>query len=1114
MRPKSRSDFTVAIICALPTEAEAVEELFDETYDTLSQYYGKQAGDDNTYTTGRMGKHQVVLCYMPGMGKRNAASVVSSLKTSYTRIEIALAVGICGGVPFPPGQTSIFLGDVIISDAVIEYDFGRQHPGGFQRKNGVKETLGQPNREVRSFLVGLRTKRTRGEFRERVFGCMRSLQQSDHKWAYPGEELDVLCEPSHRHKHHPHEGWKMCSCMRKDSAISVCTEALETDCDVLGCRGSRVSHDRPDMEDTRPAIHIGTIASADTVMRSGEHRDALAREEDVIGFDMEGAGIWDNISCLVIKGVSDYADSHKDKRWQAYAAAAGAAGARTFLEYWRPAFQVQDMSSCWLVPFTRNPRFTGRQDEVTRLEELVFDGRGPRKVAIAGLGGIGKTQIALELAYRIRDRDDEYSVFWVPCTSFASVEQAYISIAQLLGIHGTSPSETKERLKVFLSQKGAGKWLLIFDNADESDMWLQGRGLAEFLPQSEHGRVIFTTRNQKLAVTLASSNIIQVSGLDERTAMSILQESLVQKEMLGDRKSTLDLLTQLAFLPLAIVQAATYINENSISLADYVQLLQEHESEVITLLSADFGDDWRYRDMQNPVATTWLVSFQQIRRSNPVAAEYLSIMGCLHPRDIPQSLLPHVLSRKEEMEAIGLLRAYSFISPSDTGDRSHFSLHRLVHLSIRNWLRLNQQFVPYILKTADILQKEFPTEADCNRSLWRQYLPHALALIGENDFHERRQGYTLFLQNVAACLLSDGRYKEAEDILVHLVHLLKGTYRADNQHTLIILSMLSSTYQSQKRMTEAEDLQLQIIEASQRVLGPKNLDTMSCIRGLAEIYCFQGRMQEAEELQKQVTEAYTQVLGPLHLYTLRSVHTVIYIYQAQGRYKEAADLAEGVLKTLNQIQGPNDLQTLHAMVSLASIHCLQEKNKIAKKLLNHVLEVREEILGAEHPDTLDCVGRLAAVYHDQGQWKKSEELTIQVLEGNKQMLGLRHPTTLASLDDLGECYQWQKRWKEAEKIHLEVWEYRKQLLGPTHPESLRSMLNVAWTWNGLCKRDDAVALMTECVQLRRQILGPHHPSTTSARNLLRRCESQRRLYRRLAKIPIITGFLRKEEGTV
>ncbi|KAB8234346.1 nucleoside phosphorylase domain-containing protein [Aspergillus alliaceus] len=150
MRPKDRHNFVIAIICALPLEANAVEALFNKTYDRLGKYYSKQQGNGNSYINGRIGNHDVVLCYMLGIKKRSAVSVASSLQVSYTGVKLALVVGICGGAPLPPTYPEIFLGNVIISDSVIAYDFSRQYPGGFQRKSGIKDTLSRPHRDIQT----------------------------------------------------------------------------------------------------------------------------------------------------------------------------------------------------------------------------------------------------------------------------------------------------------------------------------------------------------------------------------------------------------------------------------------------------------------------------------------------------------------------------------------------------------------------------------------------------------------------------------------------------------------------------------------------------------------------------------------------------------------------------------------------------------------------------------------------------------------------------------------------------------------------------------------------------------------------------------------------------
>ncbi|KAL3483809.1 nucleoside phosphorylase domain-containing protein [Aspergillus germanicus] len=615
MRPRSRDDFAIAIICALPLEAEAVEALFDETYDRLGIHYGKQRGDANAYINGRIGKHDVVLCYMPGMGKGSAAGVASSLLVSYPSVKLALVVGICGGAPPPPKYQEIFLGDVIISDLVIEYDFGRQYPGGFQRKAGVKDTLGRPSREIRALLNGLRAENARRELQDQAQQHLHTLQRRGTKWIHPGVD-DILFEARYLHKHYSGAS-AGCSCLRSNAPDQICEEASGKDCNELDCDQGQHIRCRKMSEAIPASIHIGPVASADMVMKSGQHRDEIVRREKVIGFEMNGAGIWDNVPCIIIMGVCDYADSHKSKLWQAYAAATGASAAKSFLEYWMPAnYEDTSRNRHLMIPFARNSSFVGRQEEIQKIENLIAMPDGSRKLAIAGLGGVGKTQIALELAYRMRDREPECSIFWIPCTSYEAIEQAYLSIAQLVGLHGMEPAEVKERVQSYFSQTHE-KWILIFDNADDMDMWISGSlttpPLKNVIPRSENGHVLFTSRNRQLALRLAAANVVSVPDVDPKTSKKILRKLLMRKDLLQDDHVTNALLEQLSFLPLAISQAAAYINQNDISLARYISLMGEHEAGTMELLSEEFEDDGRYAEIQNPVATTWLVSLLQIQ---------------------------------------------------------------------------------------------------------------------------------------------------------------------------------------------------------------------------------------------------------------------------------------------------------------------------------------------------------------------------------------------------------------------------------------------------------------------------------------------------------------------
>ncbi|KAL3470240.1 purine and uridine phosphorylase [Aspergillus californicus] len=694
MQPKNRNDFTIAIICALPLEADAIEALFDEHYDRLGKYYGKQPGDANAYINGRICKHDVVLCYMPEMGKRSAAGVATGLKISYRGVKLALVVGICGGAPSPPEYREIFLGDVVIGDSVIEYDFGRQYPGGYQRKTGIQDTLGRPGQEIRALLNGLRAENSRSELHNQTQQYLQVLQEKAARWSHPGVS-DVLFRASYLHKHFSHPSPAECSCFKSDLPEIICEEALGKDCDELDCDSGQQIRCREVSGANQPSIYIGPVASADTVMKSGQHRDEIARREKVIGFEMEGAGVWDNVPCIIIKGVCDYADSHKNKLWQAYAAATGAAVAKAFLEYWVPESREASHLVFRNIPFPKNEGFVGRDEQLNQLEELLFSPGRQRKVAITGLGGVGKTQIALEFANRTQQSRSECSIYWIPATNFEILQRTYFDIAQQLRLPGLEEegADAKKLLKDYLCDSSSGQWLLIFDNADDIDMWFgKSEGntepcrLSDYVPWSRTGSVLFTTRFKKVASKLAMQNVIRVPELDEARALELLSERLVEKSLLQDRDQAALLLKQLVYLPLAIVQAASYINENCLSsLTDYLSLLSAKEEEVIDLLSEEFEDDWRPHDNTNPVAATWLISFERVQRTNRLATDILSFMACIEPTEIPESLLPLPQGEysKASVESIGVLEGYAFVTRRPT---KSFDLHRLVHLATRNWL--------------------------------------------------------------------------------------------------------------------------------------------------------------------------------------------------------------------------------------------------------------------------------------------------------------------------------------------------------------------------------------------------------------------------------------------
>ncbi|KAH0558364.1 hypothetical protein GP486_004976 [Trichoglossum hirsutum] len=354
LRPRSRDDFEIAIICALPIERDAIEALLDEEYETDGFSYGKSVGDQNAYTTGRMGYQHVVLAYLPGMGMVSAAAVAAHLRSSFEKIRIGIVAGICGGVPTTADGTEILLGDVLISTSVIQVDLGRQYPNKLVRKAAVEDTLGRVNPEIRSFVGKMsgRLASKRLKKKTNVYSAQISTKEGFSKSIHPGPEKDQLYPAWHRHKH-----WREGVCSICDNCYhledDVCQEALQAPCAELGCdKSERIKRKRPqgamginpgdnpisaaeNEEAQQACIHFGRLACSSQVMKSGQHRDRIAQIEGVIGFEMESAGTWDYIPTVVIKSVSSYADSHGDKNWQEYAAAVAAGCTKAVLEEWR-----------------------------------------------------------------------------------------------------------------------------------------------------------------------------------------------------------------------------------------------------------------------------------------------------------------------------------------------------------------------------------------------------------------------------------------------------------------------------------------------------------------------------------------------------------------------------------------------------------------------------------------------------------------------------------------------------------------------------------------------------------------------------------------------------------
>jgi nucleoside phosphorylase len=318
--PASRDDFAIAIICALPEERDTVEALMTRDYKGEGHPpYGKVPGDDNIYTVGEVGGKPVVLVAPRNMGTTNTRDLARGLNISFRNILYAFVVGIAGGAPFQHDgngwkDSDIHLGDVIVSTQMIQYDFGKEYDHGFRRRTDVESVLPRAPAEVANF-VNLFRRGQSAAFRRILQDTSADIIRFDQSdmgdnkyYEHPGPGQDNVYSSGDRHKHQNQECPKCSQCT--EWYHEVCDEALTASCQKLGCKPHHINAVR----DTK--IHFGRYASGNAVMKSGHRRDLLIQEDDVIGFEMEEAGAWEVFGTIVVKGVVDYADSHKNKQWR------------------------------------------------------------------------------------------------------------------------------------------------------------------------------------------------------------------------------------------------------------------------------------------------------------------------------------------------------------------------------------------------------------------------------------------------------------------------------------------------------------------------------------------------------------------------------------------------------------------------------------------------------------------------------------------------------------------------------------------------------------------------------------------------------------------------------
>ncbi|KAM0689975.1 hypothetical protein Q7P36_008742 [Cladosporium allicinum] len=548
----TREDYTVGIICARYTQQRIAEVSLDEKHGRVLNAWG----DKNTYVFGRIGAHNVVITG-PGrtFSKTPAATVAKDMMRSFP-IKFGIIVGTGSGVWSQ--RTDVRLGDVVVGShcGVVQWSYDKMERDWELERNWVFQRTGTLNKPPHPVL--------------RMLESMHRKYPPDS--VGPGLEAVYAKHPGLR-QHSGHQG------LQHDELFDAFYQHVGGDTCVDCDRSRHRVVSRPSRTHDRPLIHYGNIAFSDGRVESGAMRDRIAREERILCFDMEPAGVIDAFPCVVILGICDYADSHKNERWQGYAGITAATYAKELLESMQSQFPKQTV----YIPLSKHRQFVGRRAELEILERRIITAPDCQRLAVFGPSGMGKTQLVLNFAYSVAEHHPDISVFWINAVNAEESQRHVEAIARQLRLRSAENKGVDARglVRRHLSSPGAGNWLLIVDNADDTENLepsSRSDDLLQYLPQSSLGVTIFTTRSSSAARRFAGSDSLELRGMTRDEATELLETLIVNAESLKEPvvNARLRFLSEVGHVPHAI--AAAYINNPKLSIDDLSRFARSTES--------------------------------------------------------------------------------------------------------------------------------------------------------------------------------------------------------------------------------------------------------------------------------------------------------------------------------------------------------------------------------------------------------------------------------------------------------------------------------------------------------------------------------------------------------
>ncbi|MEV4211552.1 FxSxx-COOH system tetratricopeptide repeat protein [Micromonospora sp. NPDC049662] len=751
--------------------------------------------------------------------------------------------------------------------------------------------------------------------------------------------------------------------------------------------------------------------------------------------------------------------------------------------------------------------FVGRQDELTALEAVMSAGSGVICQAVHGLGGVGKTELALQYAHQRRDR---YPVrWWVTADSPAAIENGLAALTARMNpeLMLTATVAEAARWAVGWLQNQSG-WLLVLDNVE------QRSHVEPLLAQLDTGHLLITTRRNVNWEALVDG-CLRLDMLDRESAVRLLLEPGEQRDVLAAAV----LADELGYLPLALQQAAGYLRQTRLPVSVYLDRLRAQPSEVLNTIAE--GDQ-----AERAVAQVWLLTLDQLREVRPAAIDLLRILSCYAPDDVPRSILAGYAEQAGAVDqALAALASYNLVTLTQTT----VSMHRLVQTVVRSQAQtqtqvdhhdeptdpdgsLWQQVLDRALALLDGARPPGNPAQDVDIwPQWRAFVPHVDALdhhmpedsvnltlaylLGQVAFYHYTQArygqalqaekrvlgiseaalpaghpdIALRLDNLASTLVALGRAGESLPLRLRALEISEAALRAGHPTVALRLDNLAYTLGALGRAGEALPLQRRALEISEAALPAGHPDIALRLDNLAGTLRALGQVEEALSLRRRALEISEAALPAGHPIIATRLDNLAYTLGALGRAGEALPLQRRALEISEAALPAGHPDIALRLNNLAGTLGDLGQAEEALPLQRRALEISEAALPAEHPDIATRLNNLAGTLVDLGQAEEALPLRRRALEISEAALPAGHPTIAVRLDTLAYTLGTLGRAGEALPLQRRALEISEAALPAGHPTIALRLHNLAYTLSALGLVEEALPLQRRAAEINVEI---------------------------------------------